>query len=65
MIIRAYHRWRGDEKRVKMLIPDSAHGTNPASSAMSGFEVVPVPSDASGNVDLNALKSLCDETVAA
>jgi glycine dehydrogenase subunit 2 len=47
-----------------MLIPDSAHGTNPASSAMSGFEVVPVPSDASGNVDLNALKSLCDETVA-
>jgi glycine dehydrogenase subunit 2 len=64
MIIRAYHRWRGDEKRVKMLIPDSAHGTNPASSAMSGFEVVPVPSDASGNVDLNALKSLCDETVA-
>ncbi len=64
MIIRAYHRSRGDSKRVKMLIPDSAHGTNPASSAMSGFEVVPVPSDASGNVDLAALKAICDDTVA-
>jgi glycine dehydrogenase subunit 2 len=64
MIIRAYHRSRGDSKRVKMLIPDSAHGTNPASSAMSGFEVVPVPSDASGNVDLAALKVICDDTVA-
>ena len=64
MIIRAYHRSRGDSKRVKMLIPDSAHGTNPASSAMSGFEVVPVPSDASGNVDLAALKAICDDSVA-
>ena len=64
MIIRAYHRSRGDSKRVKMLIPDSAHGTNPASSAMSGFEVVPVPSDASGNVDLAALKAICDDTIA-
>ncbi|MHC1740952.1 MAG: aminomethyl-transferring glycine dehydrogenase subunit GcvPB [Anaerolineaceae bacterium] len=64
MIIRAYHRSRGDDKRNKMLIPDSAHGTNPASSAMSGFEVVPVPSDASGNVDLTALKALCDDTIA-
>jgi glycine dehydrogenase subunit 2 len=64
MIVRAYHRSRGDMKRVKMLIPDSAHGTNPASSAMSGFEVVPVPSDVDGNVDLAALKALCDETVA-
>ena len=64
MIIRAYHRSRGDSKRVKMLIPDSAHGTNPASSAMSGFEVVPVPSDANGNVDLQALKAVCDDTVA-
>jgi glycine dehydrogenase subunit 2 len=64
MIIRAYHRSRGDSKRVRMLIPDSAHGTNPASSAMSGFEVVPVPSDARGNVDLAALKAVCDDTVA-
>ncbi len=64
MIIRAYHRSRGDSKRLRMLIPDSAHGTNPASSAMSGFEIVPLPSDSRGNVDLNALKAVCDDTVA-
>jgi glycine dehydrogenase subunit 2 len=64
MIIRAYHRSRSDSKRIKMLIPDSAHGTNPASSAMSGFEVIPVPSDARGNVDIQALKAVCDDTVA-
>ncbi|MEA5078523.1 MAG: aminomethyl-transferring glycine dehydrogenase subunit GcvPB, partial [Anaerolineaceae bacterium] len=44
MVIRAYHHSRGDAKRTRILIPDSAHGTNPASSAMSGYEVVPVPS---------------------
>lgn len=64
MMIRAYHRAHGEDQRIKMLIPDSAHGTNPASSAMSGFEVVPVPSDAKGNVDLTALKAICDNTVA-
>lgn len=64
MIIRAYHRSRGDTKRTRMLIPDSAHGTNPASSAMSGYEVVPVPSDVRGNVDLEALKAICDDSVA-
>jgi glycine dehydrogenase subunit 2 len=63
LIMRAYHRSRGDTKRVKMLIPDSAHGTNPASSGMIGLEVVQVPSDARGNVDLAALKAACDETV--
>lgn len=64
LIIRKYHLSRGDTKRTKMLIPDSAHGTNPASSAMAGFEVVPIPSDARGNVDLDALKAVCDDTVA-
>ena len=64
MIIRAYHRSRGEPHRRRMLIPDSAHGTNPASSAMSGFEVVPVPTDAHGNVDIAALKGLCDENMA-
>lgn len=64
MIIRAYHRSRGDSKRVKMLIPDSAHGTNPATSAMSGMVVVPVPSDGRGNVDLEALRSLVDDETA-
>ncbi len=64
MIIRDYHRSRGDAKRTKILIPDSAHGTNPATSAMSGFEVVPLPSDARGNVDLAKLREVCDDTVA-
>jgi glycine dehydrogenase subunit 2 len=63
LIMRAYHKSRGDEKRVKMLIPDSAHGTNPASSGMSGLQIVQIPSDSRGNVDLAALKSACDETV--
>ncbi len=63
-IIRAYHRSRGDAKRTKMLIPDSAHGTNPATSAMSGFEVLPVPSDSRGNVDLEALRAVSDDTIA-
>jgi len=64
MIIRAYHRDRGDLKRTRILIPDSAHGTNPATSAMSGFEVVPLPSDPRGNVDLLKLREICDDTVA-
>jgi glycine dehydrogenase subunit 2 len=64
MIIKAYHQSRGDVKRNKILIPDSAHGTNPASSAMLGFEVAHLPSDSRGNVDLDALRSICDDTVA-
>jgi len=64
MIIRAYHQSRGDGKRTKILIPDSAHGTNPATSTMSGFEVVPVASDERGNVDLESLRAVCDDTVA-
>jgi len=64
LIIRAYHRANGDEKRKKIIIPDSAHGTNPASSVMSGFDVVSAPTDERGNADLNVLKTLCDETLA-
>jgi glycine dehydrogenase subunit 2 len=64
MMVRAYHRERGDAKRIKMLIPDSAHGTNPASVAMCGFRAVQVPSDPRGNVDIEALKVLCDDTTA-
>jgi glycine dehydrogenase subunit 2 len=63
LIMRAYHNSRGDTKRNKMLIPDSAHGTNPASSSMSGLDVVQIPSDGRGNLDLAALKAACDETV--
>ena len=64
LIIRKYHEDRGDTQRIRMLIPDSAHGTNPATSAMTGFEVVPLPSDAHGNVDLEALKQLADDRLA-
>ncbi len=64
MIIRAYHKSRGDAKRTKMLIPDSAHGTNPATSAMSGYEVISLPTDSRGNVDLTALRAVADDTVA-
>ncbi len=64
LIIRAYHKDRKDEKRKVMLIPDSAHGTNPASTTMAGFSVVNIPSDARGNIDLPFLKSICNETTA-
>jgi len=64
LIIQKYHADRGDTKRKRILIPDSAHGTNPATSSMSGFEVVSLPSDDRGNVDLEALKGLCDENLA-
>ncbi len=63
LIMRAYHRSRRDAKRVKMLIPDSAHGTNPASAGMTGLQIVQVRSDPRGNVDLAALKAACDDTV--
>ena len=64
LVMRAYHRHKGEKQRLKMLIPDSAHGTNPASSAMSDMEIVELPSDERGNVDLEALKAECDETLA-
>ncbi|MCL1965185.1 MAG: aminomethyl-transferring glycine dehydrogenase subunit GcvPB [Firmicutes bacterium] len=65
MLIRAYHARRGElAKRTKILVPDSAHGTNPASAAMAGFEVVEVPSGADGGVDLDALRAACGEDTA-
>lgn len=64
LIIRAYHRSRNDSRREKILIPDSAHGTNPATSAMSGLRVVELKSDSRGNVDLDALREECDDTLA-
>jgi glycine dehydrogenase subunit 2 len=64
LIIRAYHQDRKDDKRKIILVPDSAHGTNPASTTMAGFEVVNIPSDKRGNVDIPALKSVCNENVA-
>jgi len=64
LIIHAYHKYKNDKKRNKILIPDSAHGTNPATSSMSGFEIVSIPTDSRGNVDIEALKDKCDDTVA-
>jgi glycine dehydrogenase subunit 2 len=64
MIIKAYHQHRGDTRRNKLLVPDSAHGTNPASAAMAGFEVVEVKSDERGMVDCEALAGLLSDEVA-
>jgi glycine dehydrogenase subunit 2 len=64
LIIHAYMRDH-DAKRTKVLIPDSAHGTNPASASMAGFQVVTVPSNERGGVDMDALDKLMDDTVAA
>src|SRR5262245_56965438 len=64
LMIRAYHLSRGD-RRHKVLIPDSAHGTNPASTALAGFTVVELKSEASGEVDLADLEAHLDEDVAA
>lgn len=64
-IIRAYHLSRGDGSRTKVIVPVSAHGTNPASAALNGFSIVEVPADERGMVDLGQLGELLDETVAA
>ena len=64
MIVKKYFETKG-EKRTKVIIPDSAHGTNPASAKMCGFEIVEVKSDEKGQVDIEALKELLDENVAA
>jgi len=61
LMMRAYHLDRGDEQRDVILVPDSAHGTNPATTTMSGLHVVEIPSDARGNVDLAVLKAACEE----
>jgi len=65
LIARAYHLDRGDSKRTKVLVPDSAHGTNPATAAMAGFDVVTVPSDDRGNVDIEKLRALAGPDTAA
>ena len=64
MIIRQYHMSRGDLKRTRVIVPDSAHGTNPASAAVCGLEIVQVKSKANGLVDVDDLKPLLDDTIA-
>ena len=64
MIMRKYHILRGDLKRTKVIVPDSAHGTNPASAAVCGLQIVEVKSTPKGTVDVEDLKPLLDDTVA-
>ncbi len=63
LMMRAYHADRGEGGRRQVLIPDSAHGTNPASTTMAGLIALEIPSDDRGNIDLQALRAACDETV--
>ena len=64
LMARAYLLDNGGENRKTVLIPDSAHGTNPASAVMAGFNVVTLPSDSNGNTDLNALNELANDELA-
>ena len=64
MVIKAYHNNRGDFKRTKIIVPDSAHGTNPASAAVTGYEVVEVKSDSNGLVHIESLKKVLNDEVA-
>ncbi len=64
MIMRQYHICRGDLARTRVIVPDSAHGTNPASAAVCGLEVVQVKSLSDGTIDVDHLKSLLDNTIA-
>ncbi|WP_226642494.1 aminomethyl-transferring glycine dehydrogenase subunit GcvPB [Mesobacillus subterraneus] len=65
MMIRAYHEANGDQNRTKVIVPDSAHGTNPASATVAGFETITVKSDENGLVDLEDLKKVVGEDTAA
>lgn len=66
MLIRAYHESRGEgKKRTKVIVPDSAHGTNPASAAFCGYRVVEVKSDEQGGVNLDSLREVISDDVAA
>ena len=64
MIIKAYHQKNGDHHRTKIIVPDSAHGTNPATAAVVGLEIVEIASASDGSVDLEALKEAIDENLA-
>ncbi len=64
LLFRAYHKDRGDTKRKKILIPDSAHGTNPASSTLAGFTIINIKSNSEGRVDIDDLAKNCGDDVA-
>jgi len=64
MIIKAYHENKGDLKRKKIIVPDSAHGTNPSSASVASFEVIEIKSNTDGGIDLNNLKAVLNDEVA-
>lgn len=64
MIIKAYHQNRDDKKRNKIIVPDSAHGTNPASASVAGFEIIEIESDKNGAVNLEKLKAVLNDEIA-
>jgi len=63
LVMRAFLHDRGDKERTRILVPDSAHGTNPATTTMAGLEVIQIPSEPRGNIDLKTLKAHLDHTV--
>ena len=65
LMIRAYHRSRGDTERLEVLVPDSSHGTNPATASMAGFRTITIPSAADGGVDLAAFRAALGPRTAA
>ena len=65
LMVRAYHRSRGDAARTDVLVPDSAHGTNPATASMAGFRTVNIPSAPDGGVDLDGFRAALGSTTAA
>ena len=65
LMVRAYHRSRGDAARSEIIVPDSSHGTNPATASMAGYRTVTVPSNARGGVDLDALRAVLGPRTAA
>jgi glycine dehydrogenase subunit 2 len=65
LMIRAYHESRGDSERIEVIVPDSSHGTNPATATMAGFRTITVRSDAQGHIDLDALRAALGPRTAA
>jgi len=65
LMVRAYHRARGDTERTEVLVPDSSHGTNPATASMAGFRTITIPSAPDGGVDIDAFKAALGPRTAA
>jgi len=64
MMIRAYHESKGDFNRTKIIVPDSAHGTNPATASVAGLDIIEVKSNENGEVDIESLKAVLDDSIA-